>query len=94
MAECGLPVAQAVWRSPASSGPETTSKSVTESSPRQVISMSTIINSALALTIILSAEAAPQLGLTLLPSLRLPGPDLHRGGRGRGGGGAGGGQPE
>lgn len=35
MAECGLPVTQAVWRSPVSSGVDTTSKNVTESSPRQ-----------------------------------------------------------
>ena len=39
MAECGLPVTQAVWRSPASSGVDTASKSVTESSPK-VISVS------------------------------------------------------
>ena len=44
MAECGLPVTQAVWRSPVSSGVDTTSKSVTESSTRQVISVSDIYN--------------------------------------------------
>ena len=92
MAECGLPVTQAVWRSPASTGVETTSKSVTESSPRQVqvyqhnISFLTII--------ILSAEAAPQLRFPLVPALWVPGPDLHCAGRGHGGGGAGAGHPE